>query len=79
MPDRTLTDGDAEAIANHMTDKLIARMSDPSTVEQISDAWGGHIDRALGKGLRRLGLYVVIAVLSIAAVKLELLGRLFGK
>jgi hypothetical protein len=76
MPERTLTDADAEAVADHMTDKLIARLSDAKTVEQISEAWGSHIDRALGKGLRRIGLYVVIGLLSIGAVKLDLVSKL---
>lgn len=76
MTERTLTDADAEAVADHMTTKLIDRLSDAKTVERISDAWGGHIDRALGKGLRRLGLYVVIAVLSLGAVKFELVSKL---
>jgi len=77
MPDRTLTDADAEAVADHMTNKLIARLSDAKTVEQISEAWGGHIDRALGKGLRRVGLYVFIALFSLGAVKFDLLAKLF--
>lgn len=76
MPVRTLTDADAEAVADHMTNKLIDRLSDDKTVERIATAWGGYIDRSLGKGLRRLGLYVLLALLLLGAVKFDLLSKL---
>lgn len=76
MANRTLTDDDAEAVADHMTDKLIKRLSDAETVQLIGDAWGNHIDRALGKGLRRLGLYLLITILLLGAMKFELLSKL---
>lgn len=77
-PQRLLTDADAEAIANHMTDKLVERLSDRATVEQITDAWGGYVDRSLGRGLRRIGGWVVLSLIAIGAVKLDLLSRLAG-
>jgi len=73
MPDRTITEADAEAIAEHMTAKLIERLSDKETVEQITDAWSGYVDRHIGRGLRRLGLYVVVAAIGVAALKLDVL------
>lgn len=78
MPDRTLTDADAEAIAEHMTDKLIERLSDRATVEQITEAWGGYVDRSLGRGLRRIGSWVLLTLLLVGALKFDLLSRLAG-
>lgn len=73
---RHLTDADAEAIASHMTDKLVERLSDRATVEQITNAWGGYVDRSLGRGLRRIGGWVVLTLLAIGALKLDLLARM---
>lgn len=64
-------------MAQHITDKLIERATDPKVVQQITDAWGGYIDRALGRGLRRVGLYVVVGLLGVGAVKLDLLAKFF--
>ena len=41
------------------------------------DVWGGRIDQQLGRGLRRFGLYVLLTVLGLGAMKLGLLERLF--
>lgn len=76
-PNRALTDDDAEAIADRMSDKLIARLSDPKTVDEISTAWGAHIDRILGRGLRRLGAWVLMVLIGIAALKFDLLAKAF--
>lgn len=75
QPTRAITDDDAQAIADHMTDKLIDRLSDPKTVDQISGAWGDHIDRVLGRGLRRLGAWVLMVLIGIAALKFDLLAK----
>lgn len=78
MPDRTLTDADAEAIATHMADKLIERMSDRHTVELITEVWGGHVDRSLGRALRRIGGWVLLMLLALGAAKFDLLDKLAG-
>lgn len=74
-PPRAITDDDAEAIADRMTERFIARLSDPKTVEDISTAWGAHIDRILGRGLRRLGAWVLMVLIGIAALKFDLLAK----
>lgn len=73
MPERTITEGDAEAIAEHMTTKLIDRLADEKTVDRIMAAWSGHIDRCIGRGLRRMGLYVLIFAMGLGAIKLDLI------
>lgn len=63
----------AEEVAQALIDKL----ADPKTAESIMDVWGGRVDQQLGKGLRRFGLYVVVGMLSLGAVKLGLVEKLF--
>lgn len=77
MPERSISEGDAEAIAEHMTTKLIDRLADEKTVDRIMAAWSGHIDRRIGHGLRRIGLYVLVAAISVGAIKLDLLKTIF--
>jgi hypothetical protein len=79
MPDeyipnhRVLNDDDVDAIV----DRFVARLSDRRTVEMITDAWSGAIDRAIGRGIRRLGFAVLFALLLFGAVKFDLLGKFF--
>lgn len=63
----------AEEVAQALIDKL----ADPKTAESIMDVWGGRVDQQLGKGLRRFGLYVVVGMLSLGAMKLGLVEKLF--
>ncbi len=67
---RVLTAADVEAVA----DALIARISDRKTVENITAAWSGVIDRAIGRGVRRIAYAFLFAVLMLGAVKFDLLG-----
>jgi len=69
-PPRALTPADVEAVA----DAFVRRLSDRRTVEQITDAWSGVFDRAIGKGVRRLAYAVLFAVLIFGAVKFDVLG-----
>lgn len=65
----------AEEVAQALIDKL----ADPKTAESIMDVWGGRVDQQLGKGLRRFGLYVVVGMLSLGAMKLGLVEKLLGR
>ncbi len=68
-----LTDEDVDRIV----DRFVCRISDKRTVEQITDAWSGVVDRALGRGLRRLAMWVLMAVLLWGGIKFELIRQLF--
>lgn len=65
----------AEQVAQALIDKL----ADPKTAESIMDVWGGRVDQQLGKGLRRFGLYVIVGMLSLGAMKLGLVEKLLGR
>lgn len=65
----------AEEVASAIIDKI----KDPKTAEEVMAVWGGQIDQQLGRGMRRLGLYVILGLLSAGAVKLGLLEKLFSR
>lgn len=69
---RNLTDADVDAMA----DALVQRLADRRTVEALTDAWGQQVDRALGRGLRRIGAWVLMLLLGVAALKFDLLAKL---
>ena len=62
--------------AHKVVDALITAATDEENVERIMAVWGGQIDKTLGRGIRRLAMYVVLAVLLLAGAKYELLSKL---
>jgi hypothetical protein len=70
-PARALTEADVEAIV----DVFVKRISEPRTVEQITSAWSGAIDRAIGRGVRRVAYAVLFSVLMVGAVKFDLVTK----
>ncbi len=63
--------------AHKVVDALLTAATDEENVERIMSVWGGAIDKQIGRGLRRLLLYVGIALVLIAGAKFGLLEKLF--
>lgn len=63
--------------AHKVVDAMLNTATDEENVERIMNVWGGAIDKQIGRGLRRLLLYVGIALLLIAGAKFSLLEKLF--
>lgn len=63
--------------AHKVVDALLTAATDEENVDRIMAVWGGAIDKQIGRGLRRLLLYVGIALLLIAGAKFSLLEKLF--
>lgn len=63
--------------AHKVVDALLTAATDEENVDRIMSVWGGAIDKQIGRGLRRLLLYVGIALLLIAGAKFSLLEKLF--
>lgn len=61
-----------------VVDKILAATLNEDFVDKIFDIWGGKIDKTIGRGLRRLGFYMVIAVIGIAAVKFGLTEKILS-
>jgi len=63
--------------AHKVVDAMLNAATDEENVERIMNVWGGAIDKQIGRGLRRLLLYIGIALLLIAGAKFSLLEKLF--
>lgn len=63
--------------AHKVVDAMLNAATDEENVERIMAVWGGAIDKQIGRGLRRLLLYVGIALVLIAGAKFGLLEKLF--
>ncbi len=62
--------------AHKVVDALLTAATDEENVERIMSVWGGAIDKTLGRGLRRMLLYVGIGLVAIAAAKFGLWEKL---
>jgi hypothetical protein len=63
--------------AHKVVDAMLNAATEPENVDKIMSVWGDAIDKQIGRGLRRLLLYVGIALLLIAGAKFSLLEKLF--
>ena len=68
---RAISNADVEAVV----DCFVKRISDRRTAEQITDAWSGVIDRAIGRGVRKLAATVFLALVLLGAVKFGLIEK----
>lgn len=68
----------AEHIAQSVVARILEAAKNKETASGIMEVWGGEIDRTLGRGLRRLGFYVVVALMGIASAKLGLLDKVWS-
>lgn len=76
---RSLSDADAQAIAERLSAQLMTQLGDERTAQRLVGVWGGYVDRQLGRGLRRLAMYAVMALLGLGALKFDWFSRLLGK
>lgn len=68
---RRVTQEDAEIIAEHLVDKLVARLSDEQTVQAIANVWGKQLDQHIVRTVRR-GVYTLfVAILIFVGLKLD--------
>lgn len=68
-------------IADHIAAAVVARILDAVQNEEVAEkvmtVWGGKVDQTIGRGLRRLGFYVVVLAVGIAALRLNVLDRIW--
>lgn len=68
---RRITDADAEIIATHMADKLIARLTDKEVVNSIASVWASQLDQHIGRTVRR-GVYtILIGLVVVVGIKMD--------
>lgn len=66
----------AEFVAQAVMDRILQAIQSEEVADKVLDVWGDKIDRTIGRGLRRLGFYVLIAFIGIASMKLGLLDKI---
>lgn len=77
--DRLLTDADVKALAEAFSAAMVARLKDEKTVNELSGAWSHHVDRLIGRGVRRFAVYVSLVGIIVGAVKWEVIKFTFFK
>ena len=68
----------AERAASIVVEKMREVLLDEKFADNFFDIWGGKIDRTIGRGLRRLGFYVLVIAVGLAAVKFGLTEKVFS-
>lgn len=79
---RSLTDDDVTALGAAVARAIIDHLDDPDTVDRLSKVVGRLTDVIVGRGAKRIGMYVLVSVMALAMAKLDLnalLARLLGK
>ena len=66
----------AESVAQAVMARFLHALQSDEISSKVMDNWGGQIDRVIGRALRRLGGYVLMALIGIGAMKLGLLEKL---
>lgn len=95
MSERLLTDADVKALSAAFTevmeeggnaalakafaDAMILRLKDEKTVEELGGVWSHHIDRLIGRGVRRMLGYVLLIGAVVGAIKWEAIKYIFLK
>lgn len=65
--------------AEQVAEALVQKIKDPKTAQEIMDVWGGRVDQQLGRGIRRVGWYLMLTFMGVGAVKLGLVEKLLTK
>ena len=66
----------AEKTAELVMKKIYGLLLDEKFVSEFFSVWGTKIDSTLGRGLRRLGFYVLVIAVGLAVIKLGLVEKL---
>lgn len=74
-----LVDEVHEAIARRQAEVLIDSLTDPETVERITQAWSGSLDKMIGRGVRRIAFYAMGSLFLLGVVKFGVLTEFLKK
>lgn len=66
----------AEYVAQAVMARVLAAIQSDEVADKVISVWGAKIDQTIGRGLRRLGFYVLMMLLGIASLKLGILEKL---
>jgi hypothetical protein len=74
-----LVDATHEAIAQRQAEVLIDYLTDAETVQRITTAWSGSLDKMIGRGVRRIAFYALGSLFLIGVVKFGILTEFLKK
>lgn len=66
-----LTPEEVELLADKFVERLFERLKDERVVDEVTDVWGRHFDRHLGRSIRRGFYLVLIALFAFVGIKLD--------
>lgn len=67
----------AELTAQTTVARLIDAAKDPETANAVVSVWVDAADRIIGRTVRRVALYLIIAAASVTAAKMGILEKIF--
>lgn len=73
----TLTQEESKALAHNIVEALVVKLSDERVVEALAAVWGNQLDQWIGRGIRRMAFYVLIAALMAGVVKFHVWDLMF--
>lgn len=71
MSTQGLSEEDITRLADRFVDRLLDRVKDQQTVEEVTNVWGAHFDKHLGRTVRRGFYLVLIALFAFVGLKLD--------
>jgi hypothetical protein len=66
-----LTPQEVEMLADKFVERLFERLKDEKVVNEVTEVWGAHFDKHLGRTVRRGFYLVLIAVFAFVGIKLD--------
>lgn len=74
--DRALAEEIGEHVAQVVTARLLTAVTSDDVPDRVIVTWVGHLDKRIGRGIRRLLVYVLVALLGVAFVRPDLFAKL---
>ena len=74
-----MAEGGNAALAEAFSEAMITKLKDEETVKELGDVWSHHVDRLIGRGVRRVFGYMLLVGIVAGAVKWEAIKFAFLK
>jgi uncharacterized protein YwlG (UPF0340 family) len=77
---RALTDDDVKALGDSIAMALVSKLADPDIVQKVTAIAGQATDVMVGRGFKKIAMYVVVSLITLGAAKLhlgDLMDRIF--
>lgn len=71
MTDRLITDKDADVLADKIASKFVTTLKDEEVVDAIINVWSDHLDRHIGRTVRRGAYTLLAAVCVLVGLKMD--------